>query len=207
MLAAHPQPRKKKSKARLCGMMLFSSARERRMWIWALAVIAVIFGSLGFAGKLAARLQEFGLVESVSIILFLAGMILVAATVISQGLATRPSGLTIVIAFGVVAVFVLLFLRTAVLVERTHLIEYGVLGTFVYAALAERLSPRRPVRTAWLLALTITTAIGTLDEAVQFVIPDRVFDPVDILFNFLAGSVAITGCVGLGWADRRFTRN
>ena len=130
-----------------------------------------IFGSLPVAGELATTLQALGLLEPASILLFLAGMVLVAATVIARGLVSQPNGLKIVIAIGTVAVFLLLFLRTAVLVERSHLIEYGVLGTFVYAALAERVTQGRHVRWPWLLALSIASAIGTLDEAAQLAIP------------------------------------
>ncbi len=184
-------------------MHFFSSTHERRLWFWAVAVIAVIYGSLGFAGELASTLKARGLLELASVYLFLAGMVLVGATVLAQGVITQPSGPRIVIALGAAAVFLLLFLRTAALAERSLLIEYGVLGTFLYAALAERVAQGRSVRLPWLLALTIGTAIGTLDEAIQFFIPDRVFDPVDILFNFLAASIAIVGCAGLGWVNRR----
>ena len=184
-------------------MWYFSSGRERRLWLWVLAVVVAIFGSLPVAGELAAALQAHGLLGPASILLFLARMVLVAVTVIAQGLVSQPNGLKIVIAIGAIAVFLLLFLRTAVLVERSHLIEYGVLGTFVYAALSERVAQGRQVRWPWLLALSITSATGTLDEAIQLVIPYRVFDPVDILFNFLAASISISGCAGIGWAHRR----
>ena len=39
-------------------MNLFSSRRERRLWLWAIAVIAVIFASLGFSGSLVDLLTD-----------------------------------------------------------------------------------------------------------------------------------------------------
>ncbi len=188
------------------GAGLFASTRERRMWWLVLAVLAAIFATLGFGGQLAEALADAGLLEAGSALLFLAGMFLVAATVLVQGLARRPSGLNLVIAIGSAAVLLMLFLRTAVLAERSHLIEYAVLGAFVYAALAERAAAGRRVPAAWLWALVITTLIGTLDETLQIFIPGRHFDPVDILFNFLAATFAITGRAGIGWTHCRLGR-
>ncbi len=57
-----------------------------------------------------------------------------------------------------------------------------------------------------LLAILATTLFGALDEGIQVLLPSRVFDPVDILFNFLAGVMAIIAMVVLGWARRRFRK-
>ena len=176
------------------------------MWLVALAAAAAIFSTLWFGGRLAAELADRGLLEVASAFLFLAGMILVATTVLVQGLVRKPSGINLVIAAGAATILLMLFLRTAVLAERSHLIEYAVLGVFVYAALAERAAAGRRVRFAWFWALALTTLIGALDEALQLLIPDRHFDPVDILFNFLAASFAILGRAGIGWTHRRIGR-
>lgn len=173
------------------------------MWSLVLAVVVAIFATLGFGGGLAGALAARGLLEAASALLFLAGMMLVGATVLIQGLVRKPSGINLVIAVGATAILLMLFLRTAVLAERSHLIEYAVLGTFVYAALAERDAGGRRVRFAWVWALALTTLVGTLDEAVQLLVPGRHFDPVDILFNFLAATFAITGRAGIGWTHRR----
>ena len=182
------------------------SRLEFRLWLCAMAAAAAIFGSLAFAAELASALESRQLLEPASVFLFLAGMALVGATVLARGLFSHPGGLIIVIGIGALAILVLLFLRTAVLAERTHLIEYSVLGTFVYAALAERQASGRRVPYPALLALLLTTAIGSLDEAVQYLIPGRFFDPQDVIFNFLAAAVAITGCAAIGWAKRRRER-
>ncbi|NJN44679.1 MAG: hypothetical protein HC806_08160 [Anaerolineae bacterium] len=39
-----------------------------------------------------------------------------------------------------------------------------------------------------------------IDEGIQFLLPSRVFDPIDIGFNALAGFMAVTGNVALTWA-------
>jgi hypothetical protein len=55
-----------------------------------------------------------------------------------HGLNSRPGGLEIVIALGIVAVYLMVFTRITILEERTHLIEYSVLAVFIHEALLER---------------------------------------------------------------------
>ena len=94
----------------------------------------------------------------------------------------------------------------AILEERSHLIEYGVLGVFTYEALAERARQGRRVPLPPLLAALTTAALGVVDEGIQWFLPTRVFDPQDILFNLLAGTMAIGAVLVLAWARRRTSR-
>ena len=43
---------------------LFTSDRERRLWCWALAVVAAIYSTLGLAGTLAEVLRENNLMRA-----------------------------------------------------------------------------------------------------------------------------------------------
>ena len=124
-------------------MAVFSSDRERRLWLWTLAVVATIYSTLGLARILAEALREHGLLESsFSVGVFLLGMILVAATVVTHGVKVRPA--QIVVALGIAAVYLMVFFRMAIPEERTHLIEYGVVGVFIHEALVERAGPGSP---------------------------------------------------------------
>ena len=180
-------------------MPLFSSTRERWLWLWTLAVVAAIASSLWVGGELSEALSDIpGLEEALSVGLFLFGLALVGATVVVLGILTRPGGVGITVAIGLVAVYLLVFLRIGVLEERSHLIEYGVLGVFVYAALAERARQGRRVPMPAVLAIAGTSAVGLLDECLQLFVPSRVFDPWDILFNVLAAALAVGASVALG---------
>ena len=183
-------------------MVIFSSARERRLWLWTLAVVVAIYSTLGISRTLAEYLREHGLLEAASFVLFLLGMLLVGATIVTQGVKARPGGAEIAVALGVTAAYLMVFLRMAVLEERTHLIEYGVVGVFIHAALAERASQGRRVPLPPLLAILATAVLGLLDECIQVFLPSRVFDPQDILFNLLAGTMAVAASVALAWARR-----
>lgn len=167
-------------------MALFTSARERRLWIWALSVVALIYSTLPLAGTMAGVLRESGVLTLV----FVVAMLLVVATVVTHGLQSRPSGAEIGVGFGLAAIYLMVFVRMTIPEERTHLIEYGVVGVFIYQALTERARQggRAP---AAVIAVVVTTLIGALDECIQAVLPSRVFDPRDILFNAFAGAMAI----------------
>ena len=186
-------------------MPFFSSRRERRLWLWTLAVVVAIYATLGLTGTLAGALREYGLLDASIWGLFI--MFLFGAMIVTQGISVRPRGAEIAVVLGVTAVYLLLFLRTVLPEERTHLImEYGVLGVLIHEALAERASQGWRVPLPPLFAVVTTAVLGVLDECIQWFLPNRVFDPLDILFNLLAGTVSIGAVVALAWARRRVTR-
>ena len=174
------------------------------MWLWTLAVAVAIYSTLGLTGSLAEWLREHGFLDAA--VFFLLGMFLVGATIVSQGVRLRIGKAEIAVALGIVAAYLMVFTRMAILEERSHLIEYGVLGVFIYEALAERARQGRRVPVPPLLAAMVTAALGVVDEGIQWFLPNRVFDPQDILFNLLAGSMAIGAVMALAWARRRTRR-
>ncbi|MDE2904425.1 MAG: VanZ family protein [Chloroflexota bacterium] len=182
-------------------MRLFSSARERQLWLWSAAVVVAIYATLGLAGTLAEVLREYELLDASSLLLF--AMFLLGATILTSGIRLRPRGAEIAVLLGITFVYLLLFLRTTVgPAERTHLMEYGVLGVFIHEALVERVSQGRRVPVPPVVAVVLTTLLGVADEGIQWLLPNRVFDPVDILFNFLAGTTSVAAVVVLAWARR-----
>ena len=81
--------------------------------------------------------------------------------------------------------------------ERLHLAEYGVLSFFLFAAL--RLDLRGwPL---YALALLVAGGIGATDEAVQWLLPNRVFDMRDIGLNILSSGLGLAAVGMIG--DRR----
>ena len=182
---------------------LFTSARERRLWLWTLAVVVAIYSTLGLAATLARILGDRGLIDGFFFVCFL----LVLAAIVTQGLKTRPGGVEIGVALGIAAVYLLVIVRMAIpAAERTHLIEYGVVAVLIYDALRERVSQGRRVPVPALLAILATTLVGVLDESIQAFLPNRVFDPQDILFNVLAAVMAVSASAALTWARRRGKR-
>ncbi len=75
--------------------------------------------------------------------------------------------------------------------DRTHLFEYGVLATLLYAALRERSERTGRVRFLAGIAIGASAAIGWLDEALQGLLPDRVYELRDVGVNALAATIAV----------------
>lgn len=176
-------------------MNLFTSQREKRLWIFVIIIVIAIYSTIGLALKMAEYLQN----QDLQAVFFLLGMFFVGITIVTEGLRVRPGGAEIAIAVGIVAVYFMTFTRITLLEERSHLIEYSVVAVFIYEALKERNrnGPRVPYPT--LLAIILTSLTGLLDECIQLFIPSRVFDPQDILFNTLAAVFAIIVINVLVW--------
>jgi len=86
--------------------------------------------------------------------------------------------------------------------ERTHLIEYSLVAILIHQALIERQRQGRQVPSSAALAVVVTALLGLLDECIQAILPNRVFDLVDIGFNALAGLMAILASLALARARR-----
>jgi membrane-bound ClpP family serine protease len=176
-------------------MTWFTSERERRLWFWVVGVIVAIFSTLVWGGKLGAFLNDGDL----STILFAVGFLLVLITIVTQGLTIQPRGIEVFITLGIVAVVLFLFSRLWSSIERSHLLEFGVLSVFIYEALVERWRGQRSVAAAALASILTTSVIGVMDEGLQVFLPQRVFDPQDILFNTLAAAGAVSASLALRW--------
>lgn len=183
-------------------MPLFTSRRERRLWLGAGVVVAIVYATLGPAQAIAAALRARGLLGP-TLTLALA---LLGAAIAWRWARHRPGRAEIGVALAVAAAALILWARVETPEERTHLIEYALVGGLVLQALRERFRPRRRELLAGGLAFAITVAVGGLDEAIQALVPGRVFDPVDIGFNTLAAAMAVGGGLAVG-AARRWRRS
>lgn len=177
-------------------MSYFTSKRERNLWLWTLAVMLAIYTTLGFAGTLAQEVVN----RNITVNLFLLGCFLFLGTVILLGVRFKPNGYEIGVALGVFTAYVFIPQRMMSPIERSHLIEYGVVAVFIFEALRERKKNGRHVFAPWLLAIIATSILGAIDELIQLGIPSRVFDTNDIVFNFTASVMGVGGNSALIWA-------
>jgi VanZ family protein len=178
---------------------MFTSDRERRLWLWTLIVLVAIYSTMGSARAVVEGLRERGLLEfSVSVVLLLVGVVVAV-----QWLRRRPRWREISVAFTVTTAYLMALVRIPHPEERTHLIEYGLVALLIHKVLLERRSHARSVPAPAVLAVAATAVLGLLDEGVQALLPSRVFDLRDIGFNAFAGLMAISASVALAWARRR----
>ena len=104
---------------------------------------------------------------------------------------------------GIAAVYLMVFVRMEIPQERTHIIEYGVVAALIYQAFLERKKQGGKVPLPAIFAIFATAITGTVDELIQGIMPNRVFDVRDILFNFLAGMMSVGSIVALNWVSKR----
>lgn len=168
-------------------MAVFVTRRERRLWLWTGSVVVVLLAGVGLARTLADELRARDLLDSLFVLAFL----MIIAGMVAMALRFRPRGLEVGVALGIAAVYLLVLVRMGIPEERTHIIEYGVLALLLHEALREGADHGRGTRLPAVLAVVTAALIGCLDEGLQWFLPTRVFDPVDLGFNALAATLAI----------------
>ena len=184
-------------------MSLFTSDRERRLWFWTLAVVVAVYSTLALAGTLAGFLSERNLLD----VSFVLGWLLMVVAIAGQSAKRRPGSSEIWVALGVTSVYLMAWFRIESPEERTHLFEYGLVAVLVYEALTERLRQGRRVPSPAFLAVLVAALLGWLDEGIQAILPNRVYDIRDVGFNALAALMAIVASLALARARRWARKN
>ena len=179
----------------------FESPRERRLWFWAGGLVVAIYASLYSVRPLAEWLRDRNLLRAAIIGLFLG----VAAIVLRWCLARSPGRreIAVVALFAVLYMMVLWPIRMPE--ERFHLLEYGLLAGLVYAALLERRRPGAGMRwsaPAAVLAVLVSGCAGWVDEGIQYLLPNRYYDWIDVGLNVSAGVLAVAALAALAEARR-----
>ena len=177
-------------------MSPFRSARERRLWIAVAVAVGALLAALYPLQFLLDALRSRNLLR-----LSIAALFLFCATATVGALARRRAPLSawlVLAATG--AVYAGLALAMEVPQERLHLVEYGALALLVRAAVAESVAVRalgEQVTSVDIWALGAVTLIGWLDEAVQGVLPNRMYDLRDVAWNALAAGLALAAAAAM----------
>ena len=72
-------------------------------------------------------------------------------------------------------------------IERIHFIEYGLLSLFVFRALRHNIKDT----SLYLWSGIIVFCLGFLDEGIQYVLPNRVYQISDVVVNGVAGILGL----------------
>ena len=183
-------------------MPLWTTIKEKRYWFWVILVYVTILSTLFIGQPLANELRD----QNVQAIFFLLGMALVASAVIIHGIVNKPIKTEYAILFGIIAVYIMFFFRLGA-PERSHLIEYSVLAILIHKAFKERFVLEHKIFKPAFYALFVGIGMGALDESIQLLVPHRYFDPLDIIFNCLAVTMAILASLLLQWLHNRLKKN
>lgn len=178
---------------------LFRSRRERRLWLGAGALLVAIYASLYSVRPLAEWLRDRNLLRLTIAALFL----LAAAVILRKFVARAPRWREIVVMALFAALYLAVLWPVRMPEERFHLLEYGLLAGLVYAALLERDRPGGEMR--WMpgqaaLGALVTGLAGWGDEGIQYLLPNRHYDWLDVGLNLLAAVLAIAALAALAEA-------
>lgn len=178
-------------------------AAAARDWAALGAFSALIFATVPFARGLqkwvVAHAGEQAFLVAV---LCLLG---VAAALGWRAFARPPLRARLAIALGALVYASAAFRLRGNAVEAVHIVEYGVFGGLALRALASGTRDRLLAPSAALLGLTV----GLIDEGLQWLAPDRVWDLRDIGVNALAAAGApalLVFGVGPAWSRARASR-
>ncbi len=137
-------------------MPFFTSHREKRFWLRALATFLAIYSTIGLNASLSNQIVASGLLDlEIITAFFFVAIFLIGDAILTPSFQIRPRGAEIGIALGIASVYFLLFLRMASPWERTHISEYSLLALFICEALSERASNGRHVPVPALLAFAV----------------------------------------------------
>ena len=92
----------------------------------------------------------------------------------------RLAGIIFIISIYIVWVF-----QLDIPEERVHFMEYGILGIMVYNGFN---SNKMKI---FFLAIVITAIFGTIDELIQWFLPNRVGDIRDVIVNAVSGMLGV----------------
>jgi len=170
-------------------MPFFSSKRERRLWAALAIVLAAIYATLAHAPAIAAILRERNSLTATMFLVSLWSLVVITIFFIRG----RPGRAEIAVGVGILIVYLMAWLRIGITTpeERTHLFEYSLVAALVHEALLERQENGRRVPMPAILALIISIFLGWLDEGIQSLLPNRVYDLMDVCFNTLAATMII----------------
>ena len=80
------------------------------------------------------------------------------------------------------------------------------MAVLIYQALRERAGNGRRVPVPALLALVATALVGWLDEGIQSLIPNRVYDNFDVFSNAVAAAIGIVTTTAIAGVNTALAR-
>ena len=162
-----------------------------KTWAWSLVIVytLLVFATLGVMPEVWGALLKYtkGRIDyGGSVAVGIAGIVVIA-TMVRRGAKPVVYGGLICLA---VAYAWLLFRLNTSPAERFHLAEYGLLSLLAFRAFRLDLGTGASCLLGWGLA----SVAGTIDETIQWILPNRVFEWKDIGLNALSSGLA-TGII------------
>jgi len=172
-----------------------------RSWAVLIVYVLAIFASLPFVRGVVIALQQQNLLGGAVTLLYFVAVVAVAYHVVFDvGLSDRIAFLALVLLAGVTGAMIL---GLAIPEERIHFIQYGLMALLARRALEWHWQPWQQYVGAFLIA----AGAGWVDELIQGLLPNRVYDLRDVAINAVAALLALAADEvlhnRLGWLPER----
>jgi len=150
----------------------------------AIALFIIISASFmrQLLGLIQLRLGEEGIAILLGLILVISGLAFLIFAIRNRPGFKKTLALILTLTAGLSLAW-----QIEIAVEKIHLLEYAVLGWF---AVRDLIKPNQKAK-AVILACAFGIAVGIVDELFQAVLPYRVFELRDIVFNGLGAAWGI----------------
>ena len=165
----------------------------KRAWGLASLFALYILVSALFALPVARCLAGYHLLGALLVALLALLLFYLVAYFIFLGIRNTLAYLGIA---GLLLIAFLLMQAMVTTAEKIHLLEYSLLALFFYKACRFHFQGVLLFGIPWLL----TTGVSWVDELWQGILPERVYDIQDVLFNTLGGMLGL----GVAWIRRRY---
>ncbi|MCU0303955.1 MAG: VanZ family protein [Thermoanaerobaculales bacterium] len=176
-------------------------APRNRQWLAVAVWVAVIYTAIPFVRVLrdAARARwDLGSVSLVVAALLAASAVGGAICLRRSGTGLRPGALGW-LALVTLALVLWAYGLRRVPEESVHLVEYGALAVLLHRALRSSI----PDPAVFAAAAIVGAMVGTVDEAIQWVVPSRTWDWRDVAINAGAGALVQLGLWRAVWMPVR----
>ena len=156
-----------------------------RSWALLSGYVLAIFASLPFVREVVIALRQQHLLGgAVTLLYFVAAVAVVYHVVFDVQLSDKIAFLALVLLTAVTGAMIL---GLSIPEERVHFVQYGLLALLARGALAWHLKPWQQ----YVGALLVAATAGWLDELIQGLLPDRVYDLRDVAINAVAALLAL----------------
>jgi hypothetical protein len=157
--------------------------RERR-WLAFGAYVAVVFGTVPLTRQVLLALRNTDLLGAT----VTGSYALAVASVVHYVLFNRrlPDWIAFAVVAALLCVVTVLLLGLAIPEERVHFLQYGAMALLARNALARGTDGNAHAARNLLLGVALTSTLGLLEECLQGLVPQRVFDWRDVAMNAAA---------------------
>lgn len=161
--------------------------REFRSWLWVVFCSTAIFLTVPVARKIQKVVsQNLGENFLVGFVFFCGGILffyLLYFLFFELKIRSLSRYLWLLLVAGLYVFFILRFHKAPA--EAIHFLEYGLLGFFLFRALNHRIKDP----TIYVTAALFVLLVGTLDECLQWITPQRMWAFRDVGLNVLSGAL------------------